>query len=553
MMLGGGFLVAVLSMLFPLLTGYLIGRAIIQSQVSIIWNFAGLFLSASVLLSLFTFIKSILFSQFQINLMYYIQSLIMRQVLRLPLQFFEQYPTGELNQRIFIMESLSMILNENQFGAFITLICSFSTFGLMILYAWKLTLFLLLIVCAVFIISVWSTYRILPYLEAYTDSLSRTHGIMFQVIGGISRIKAFHKTEEASNYITSKYKGNRSAWLSVFKRSVLRFTCFKNFQLMMMLLLYMLTAFISQPTMPLNQFIIFFSAFMQFIVSFTAFNLNMTSWAHATITYRRLRPILQTETECTFPNNTLDLSIWSSDIIIKNIDFHYPSQVLPVIRNLSCTIPVGQHLAIVGFSGSGKTTLMKLLLGLYAPQKGDILFGNRSIKQINLSQLRQEIGVVLQDSKLFPGTILENILSHGDGSESEAWNVAHLVGLDKVIKSLPMGMHTLVSQHINLLSGGQKQLILIAKALAQQPKLLIFDEATNSLDNIAQQAVLNCINSLQITRISIAHRLSSIKEADKIIVLHQGTIVETGHYEQLIQNKNGFFYQLVKNQLSMVC
>ena len=119
-----------------------------------------------------------------------------------------------------------------------------------------------------------------------------------------------------------------------------------------------------------------------------------------------------------------------------------------------------------------------------------------------------------------------------------------------VKKSLPMGMHTVVSQHINLLSGGQKQLILIAKALANQPKLLIFDEATNSLDNISQQAVLNCINSLKITRISIAHRLSSIKVADIIMVLHQGNIVETGHYEQLIQNKNGFFYQLVKNQLA---
>lgn len=196
--------------------------------------------------------------------------------------------------------------------------------------------------------------------------------------------------------------------------------------------------------------------------------------------------------------------------------------------------------------------MIKLLLGLYVPQKGTILFGNTSINQINLSKLRQETGVVLQDSKLFPGTILENIISHRENGESEAWDVAKRIGLDKLIKSLPMGMNTMVSQHINLFSGGQKQLILIAKALANQPKLLIFDEATNSLDNISQQAVLHCINSLNITRISIAHRLSSIKAADTIMVLHEGSIVETGHYEQLIQNKDGFFYQLVKTQLAMV-
>ena len=235
-------------------------------------------------------------------------------------------------------------------------------------------------------------------------------------------------------------------------------------------------------------------------------------------------------------------------IFMNNILFSYPQSKLLILDGLTCSVAKGEHLAIVGLSGAGKSTLLKLLMGFYTPQQGQLLFDGEPIQHFNLSEFRQQIGVVFQDSKLMTGTLLTNIIDGCVGlTEEDAWHAADLVGLKAFITSLPMKMHTMVSQQLNVLSGGQKQLISIARALVGKPRLLLLDEATNSLDATAQHHIASVIRRLPITCISISHRLSTIQYADKIMVLHKGRIIEEGTYSQLLQTK-GLFYQLAKTQ-----
>ena len=219
-----------------------------------------------------------------------------------------------------------------------------------------------------------------------------------------------------------------------------------------------------------------------------------------------------------------------------------------VIDNLSLKIRPGQYVAIVGKTGCGKSTLMRLLLGFEHPKKGAIYYDGKDLEKIELRSLRRRIGVVMQNGKLFQGDIYSNIVISAPWlSLQDAWEAAELAGIADDIKSMPMGMDTMISEGAGGISGGQRQRLMIARAIAPKPKILMFDEATSALDNITQKKISESLDSLKCTRIVIAHRLSTIKQCDRIIVLDKGKIIEDGRYEELIE-KNGFFAELVARQ-----
>ena len=219
-----------------------------------------------------------------------------------------------------------------------------------------------------------------------------------------------------------------------------------------------------------------------------------------------------------------------------------------VIDDLSLKIKSGEYLAVVGSTGCGKSTLMRLLLGFEKPQKGSIFYDKKDIAKIDSESLRRKIGVVMQDGKLFLGDIYSNIvITAPELTLDEAWKAAEIASIADDIRAMPMGMHTIISQGQGGISGGQRQRLMIARAVAPKPKILMFDEATSALDNITQKKVSEAIESLECTRIVIAHRLSTIQNADRIIYLEDGKIVEEGTYKELIE-KNGYFAKLVERQ-----
>ena len=219
-----------------------------------------------------------------------------------------------------------------------------------------------------------------------------------------------------------------------------------------------------------------------------------------------------------------------------------------VVDGMNLKIRAGEYVGIVGATGCGKSTLMRLLLGFETPQKGAIYYDGQDISKIDLRSLRRRIGTVMQDGSLFQGDIYSNIvISAPQLSLDDAWEAAEIAGIADDIRAMPMGMQTMISEGQGGISGGQKQRLMIARAVAPRPRVLMFDEATSALDNKTQKQVSEALDRLKCTRIVIAHRLSTIKNCDRILVLDKGHVVENGTYDQLIE-KNGVFADLVARQ-----
>ena len=233
---------------------------------------------------------------------------------------------------------------------------------------------------------------------------------------------------------------------------------------------------------------------------------------------------------------------------MNNVTFRYDENMPPVLDNLSLKIRSGQYVAIVGSTGCGKSTLMRIMLGFEKPQKGAVYYDGKDLNRIDLKSLRRKIGVVMQNGRLFNGDIYSNIvISAPELTIDDAWEAADLAGMKEDIENMPMGMYTILSEGMGGISGGQRQRLMIARAIAPKPKILMFDEATSALDNVTQKKVSESLDKLKCTRIVIAHRLSTIKQCDRIVVLDKGHIIEDGNYEELIA-KNGFFAELVARQ-----
>ena len=230
------------------------------------------------------------------------------------------------------------------------------------------------------------------------------------------------------------------------------------------------------------------------------------------------------------------------------MSFRYDENLPYVVHDLSFSVKPGEYVALVGESGCGKSTILRLLLGFEEPELGSIFYGPYDVRKVNLRSLRKHIGTVMQDSKLFMGDILSNItISAPSATLDDAWRAAEIAGIADDIRKMPMGMQTLISEGGGGVSGGQRQRIMIARAVCGNRRILMFDEATSALDNMTQKHVADSLAGLRCTRIVIAHRLSTVRECDRILVVAGGTIAEQGTYDELIE-KGGLFADLVARQ-----
>ncbi len=236
--------------------------------------------------------------------------------------------------------------------------------------------------------------------------------------------------------------------------------------------------------------------------------------------WERAQPILQAQPE--IDAEKANPGGLSGRITIDHVVFRYGNDGPMTLDDLSIHADPGEFIALVGPSGSGKSTLFRLLLGFETPESGTVYYDGQDLGGLDITSVRRQCGVVLQHSRLMAGSIFDNIASNAVISLDEAWEAAEMSGLADDIKAMPMGLHTVVSEGGSNLSGGQRQRLLIARALALRPRILLFDEATSALDNRTQAIVSASLEQLKITRIVVAHRLSTIRRADRIYVLDGG-------------------------------
>jgi len=297
---------------------------------------------------------------------------------------------------------------------------------------------------------------------------------------------------------------------------------------------------------PDNQYIAFNAAYARLLGAFTALAGIATSVAKIRPVLEMAEPILQAEPEVTAEKEVV--TEVTGAIEVSHVTFRYAENMPYVLKDLNLKIRSGEYVAVVGRTGCGKSTLVRLLLGFEKPETGTIFYDQHDLNNVDPRYLRKSIGVVIQNGQLFQGDIFSNItISAPQLKMEDAWAAAEMAGLADDIREMPMGMHTLISEGQGGISGGQKQRLMIARAIAPKPKILIFDEATSALDNKTQKQVSDALDQLKCTRIVIAHRLSTIRNCDRILVLDEGAIREEGTYDELIE-KDGMFADLVRRQ-----
>ena len=295
------------------------------------------------------------------------------------------------------------------------------------------------------------------------------------------------------------------------------------------------------------------SNYFAFMAAYGSVMGAFSSLAGIALSVGRIKPILEMaepflKTEPETADNKEMVTKLSGSIELNNVYFRYSENSPYIVNNLSLSIKSGEYVAIVGKTGCGKSTLMRLLLGFEKPEKGAIYYDGKDLDRLDLTTLRRKIGTVIQGGGLLQGDIFSNIIiSAPHLTHDEAWEAAELAGIADDIRTMPMGMQTLISEGHGGISGGQKQRLMIARAIAPKPKILMFDEATSALDNKTQKQVSEALDKMGCTRIVIAHRLSTIRHCDRILVLDGGKVIEEGSYDELIA-QNGYFAELVERQ-----
>ena len=530
-------------MITPKITKILFSDVLESKSLQLLLSVACFYVCTSLSLLLIRGIKSLLMNRVSIQMDVSVQAATMARVLSLPPNFFKNYSSGEITSRAQSVNSLCTTLVQTFLSTGLTSLFSLLYITQVFVYAKELVVPALCVTIATLVFSVVSSLVQMKISEKQMELSGKMSGLTYQIITGVQKIK-----------LSGSKKRVFARWLNHYSEEAKLTYNPPKFLLF--------NGVISTAISLVGTIVMYFFAVQSnvSVADYTAFNSAygmlsgaLMSVAGIALTAARIKPvfemakpIMNAEPEISEGKQTVTKI--SGGIELSHVSFRYDVNSPLVVDDLSLKIRPGQYVAVVGKTGCGKSTLLRLLLGFEKPQKGAIYYDGRDIETVDLRSLRKKIGVVTQNGKLFQGDIYSNIvISAPYLSVDDAWKAAEVADIAEDIRKMPMGMHTIISEGAGGISGGQKQRLMIARAVAPNPKILMFDEATSALDNITQKKVSEALDGLKCTRIVIAHRLSTIKQCDRIIVLDGGKIAEDGTYDELLAKK-GYFYELVERQ-----
>ena len=475
-----------------------------------------------------------------------IQPALWDRLLDLPIDFFHQYSSGDLANRASSMSALKSIVTQ---AVLLTILPAiFSIINLAVLFYLSPTLALVAILLSLLSIGFTSIVgsRNIKLQRKIAEQEGNLTGHLLQLINGITKFRV--ASAESHVFASWAERFGKQRQLVMKSRTLQNLlTVFNAFYpVLTQVIVFTVLIVAVDNQISTGTFLAFNMTFAIFLQATLLLSAGMMSLLNIVPIYERARPILQALPETSLIKQ--DPGPLSGKIEVSHASFSYNETDPPVLEDVSLSIEPGQFIAIVGTSGSGKSTLMRLMLGFHQLSTGVIYFDGIDISNLDIKSVRRQIGVVLQNSQLMVGQdIFRNIVGNSGLVLDDAWEAAEMAGLADDIRMMPMGMATFVSGGGGTLSGGQRQRVLIARALVRKPRIIFFDEATSALDNQTQKIVSQSLEQLEATRIVIAHRLSTIINADKIIVMDNGCIIESGTYRELIA-LNGHFAELASRQ-----
>lgn len=536
-------LATLLGMMTPYISGIIFSRLIPSGKTDIVFTTAILLLITVLAAYIISVVRTGTLERIKNRMENVVQNALMSKLMHLPPRFFQRKSAGGLATIITYLDRLPMVIADVLLGPCITAVFSFAYVIQIGVLAPSLALpaFVTLIVQALIII--FSIKQKLRLTREELNANMEVKGITYSAISGIQRIKLSGSEKRIVSRWAKAYKNRAKAAYKVYFPSTMQNELVVAAALAGTLWVYFSGA---SRGIELSQFVVFLSAFSIATNNITSLSECAQHLPFLKPSLKLIEPILS-ETPETSAGKTV-VGRLSGAIEMSHVTFRYSEKSPVVLDNLNLKIKPREYIAIVGRSGCGKSTLMRLLMGFEKPESGMVMYDQKDLAELDPASLRRNIGVVLQNGKLFAGSIFSNItISAPWLTLKEAWEAAEMAGMADDIRNMPMGMHTLISEGSGGISGGQKQRLMIARAIAPKPKILMFDEATSALDNITQKKVSDTLDTLNCTRVVIAHRLSTIRNCDRILVMDKGKIAEDGSYDELIA-KNGLFAELVERQ-----
>ena len=548
---------SIASLAFPKLLGELVNSGNKGNLASDLNRIALLLVATLVIQSVFSYFRVVFFVNVTEKTLALLRQTTYNHLIKLPLRFFEKHRVGELNSRISSDISLLQETLTSTLAEFIRQIIIISGgITLLAITSWKLTLFMLAIIPGVMLLAVFFGKFIRKFSKQVQAEVAKSNTIVEETLQGIQIVKTYtneffeidryrNRTREiaAIGMKSGKYRGAFSAFMILGLFGAMVAVIWRGSSLMS-------TGAINAGQ--LFSFVIY-SGFIGGTIGGLA-NVFTDIQKFIGATEELFEIFNEKEEELTYAGKPTENECLRGRITFRNLSFRYPSRPdEEVLTNINLTIPENQMVALVGSSGAGKSTIASLLLRLHEPTSGDIIFDNRNSRDFSLSSLRSQIALVPQDVFLFGGSILENI-SYGKptATEEEILDAAAKANAMEFIDRFPDKLKTIVGERGTQLSGGQRQRIAIARAVLKNPRILILDEATSSLDSESERLVQDALEKLMVGRTSIviAHRLSTIRNADQILVIDNGQIVEKGTHNELIGLENGIYRNLSQLQFA---
>lgn len=547
--------VAVLSMVTPMITGMVFDTAIPQAERGMLVQLSiGLFLAAAGTAA-FKITQSIAMVRVQSKMDYAGQAGIWDRLLDLPLTFFRNYTSGDLADRASAVDKIRSIVAGAGVAAILGTLGSFGNAVQMGFYSVRLALVAVALTLVYLALTV--TCNVIKVRQQRKEMWQRgkLSGLVLQLISGVSKLRVAGAENHAFRVWATQFSEMRRTAFRVGRIENLMPTLNAGFQVVASMVIFLTVASMHREALEKGELLDLSTGdFLAFSAAFGIFLGAMQALGDASVyvlevvpIFERVKPVLEEEAEVDSSRSAP--GTLRGAIELAHVRFRYTEDGPWILQDINLEIEPGEFVAFVGGSGSGKSTLMKVMLGFERPQAGAIYYDGQDLATVDVRLLRQQLGVVLQQSRLLPVEIYRNIVGSSSRTVADAWEAARQAGLADDIKAMPMGMHTYVSEGGGGFSGGQKQRLMIARALVNKPRILYLDEATSALDNRTQAIVTESMDRLQATRIVIAHRLSTIINADKICYLEGGKIAEQGNYEELMA-LDGRFAALARRQIA---
>ena len=534
-----------MSLLIPITLGKIVSTAVPNHQTSVVIGLACMLAAAAFASFIFEVSRNVTMFRLGGRIDRNLLPALWDRVLRLPVDSLRSYQVGDLSSRILEIDQSRVVLTESVLLSALSVAFTLVNVALIAVVVPVLLLPALVVLAIFGVIATLTTRSYLVDQRQYFEQRALKDSLSLQLVKGIAKIRVAGATARMfQRWVVNLDAERRPRDRLSMKQNIVGISG-ASLGLACSAAVY-ITAMVNLSGISVAAYVVFASSLGMLTMAVS--NLAQIAGQIGSVRNRgkRILPILQDPTEDV---SSGEVHIVRGGIRFQHLWFHYADQTESVLKDLSLTIPEGSFTAIVGPSGCGKSTLLRCLLGFEQPQRGTVLIDDVDLAGLDLRTLRRQFGVVLQQFSMLGGSIRDNIAGVRRLTEDEVWEAAEKVGLADFIRTLPMGMATILVDGSSTLSGGQVQRLMLARAIAGYPRLIILDEATSALDNPTQEQVSASLAAMDCTRIVVAHRLSTVRDADQIAVMDAGRVVELGRHEELLA-LDGHYATLVRRQLS---